>query len=215
MSTRAAQRTPDETYGPALFKAEQAFRALEPREAALRAGAEYEPAGAEGGRIVVPFFGTLYQLAWPDGTVAKATGAVETDVAVRLLLLHHLACADGTPMAGQWIAFRDLSGGLGYDAAFQRRASLRLAQVFGSGKAAFEKAARAMGGERLEFGDASFAFRLLPCIWLAVVLYVADEEFGANASVLFDGAANHYLPTEDLVVLGGMLASRLCRSGCG
>jgi hypothetical protein len=66
-------------------------------------------------------------------------------------------------------------------------------------------------GESLSFGDASFLFRMLPRLWLAVVLYLADDEFPANANVLFDAAASHYLPTEDLAVLGGLLAGRLIR----
>ncbi|HSJ53380.1 MAG TPA: DUF3786 domain-containing protein, partial [Anaerolineae bacterium] len=119
--------------------------------------------------------------------------------------------ADGTATADRWIAFRNLPGGLGYDAAFQARANLRLARAFGSERAAFEAAARSLKGESLSFGDASFLFRMLPRLWLAVVLYLADDEFPANANVLFDAAASHYLPTEDLAVLGGLLAGRLIR----
>jgi hypothetical protein len=66
-------------------------------------------------------------------------------------------------------------------------------------------------GESLSFGDASFLFRTLPRLWMAVVLYLADDEFPANANVLFDATASHYLPTEDLAVLGGLLAGRLIR----
>ncbi|RPI58153.1 MAG: DUF3786 domain-containing protein, partial [Chloroflexi bacterium] len=44
-----------------------------------------------------------------------------------ILLLHYLLTADGTATADRWIAFRNLPGGLGYDAAFQARANLRLA----------------------------------------------------------------------------------------
>jgi hypothetical protein len=69
-----------------------------------------------------------------------------------------------------------------------------------------------MGGERLSYGDSSFLFRALPRVWLAVVLNLADDEFPADASVLFDSAAEHYLPTEDLAVLAGMLAGRLIKA---
>jgi hypothetical protein len=53
--------------------------------------------------------------------------------------------------------------------------------------------------------------RVLPLVWLAVVLNLSDEEFPANVNVLFDGAASHYLPTEDLAVLGGIVAGRLIK----
>ena len=74
-------------------------------------------------------------------------------------------------------------------------------------------AAKALGGESLTYGDAAFLFPMFPRLRLAVVLYLADEEFSASANVLFDAAAGHYLPTEDLAVLGGMLAGQLIKAG--
>jgi hypothetical protein len=151
-------------------------------------------------------------VTWPRGRVEYGVDETSADIATQILLLHYLLTADGSPLADKWIAFRNLPGGLGYDAAFQGRANLRLARAFGRGATAFREAARAMGGEALAFGDASFVFRALPRVWLAVVLYLADDEFPASANVLFDASASHYLPTEDLAVLGGMLAGRLIKA---
>lgn len=204
---QAKPRTPEETYGPALEKAQQAFPHLDPDETALRAVVPYEEATFQ-----LPFFGNLYHIHWPGGTILRALDQGEADIASRILMMHYLLTADGTPLGAEWIAFRNLPGGLGYDAAFQGRASLRLAHAFGANLPGFETAARVLGGERLSFGDASFSFRLLPRVWLATVLYLADDEFPATANVLFDAAASHYLPTEDLAVLGGMLAGRLIKA---
>jgi len=203
-------RTPEETYGPALEKAQQEFPDLKPLETATRAGVSYQE-----GAFRVPFFGTEYLVSWPGSAAQRAADQAEADIATRILVLHYLLNADGAPLEDKWIAFRNLPGGLGYDAAFQGRANVRLAHAFGSNLAAFESAARSLGGERLDFGDAAFSFRLLPRVWLAVVLYLADDEFPASANVLFDGAASHYLPTEDLAVLGGMLAGRLIKAARG
>ncbi len=205
-------RTPEETYGPALRKALQAFPQLQPEEAAARAAVSYEPSSASSGRFLVPFFGAIHAVDWPAGTVRRVQDGAEADIATSILLLHYLLTADGRPLAARWIAFRNLPGGLGYYGAFQGRANLRLAQAFGTDLAAFQAAAQALSGERLDFGDASFAFRALPRVWLAVVLYLADDEFPANANVLLDGSASHYLPTEDLAILGGMLAGRLIKA---
>lgn len=200
-------RTPEETYGPALEKALQAFPQLDPHETAFRAGVAFDE-----NLFQVPFLGTVYAVQWPQGAIHRAIGQGEAEITTRILLLHYLLTADGTPLADKWITFRNLPGGLGYDAAFQGRAGRRLVRAFGNNGPAFEAAARTLGGERLSFGDASFCFRALPRLWLAVVLYLADDEFPANASVLFDGAASRYLPTEDLAVLGGLLAGRLIKA---
>jgi hypothetical protein len=209
---RARVRTPEETYGPALVKAQRAFPGLIPDQTAMRAAVPYEMQDVRSGRFEIPFFGTTYEVSWPIGRVRQAATQLEADITTRIILLHYLLTADGSSMNYDWIAFRNLPGGMGYDAAFQARANQRLAQAFGADLAAFRSAAHALGGESLSFGDASFMFRLLPRVWLAVVLHVADDEFPASANVLFDGAASHYLPTEDLAVLGGLLASRFVRS---
>ncbi len=200
-------RTPEQTYGPALAKARQALPRIDPHEAAVRAAVTYE-----NGVFQVPYFGRLHSVQWPAGAMSRASDTAEVDIATRILLLHYLLTADGTPLAADWIAFRSLPGGLGYDAAFQGRANLRLVGAFGSSVRSFEVAAHSISGERLSFGDSSFAFRVLPRVWLAVVLHLADEEFPASANVLFDASASHYLPTEDLAVLGGILAGRLVKA---
>lgn len=207
-------RSSEEIYGPALRKARRAFLKVEPKVVAAQAGVDLKADTEQSARFECTFLGTRHHISWPDGTVQRVVqGESEpADIATTLVLLHYLLTADGSAMADEWVAFRNLPGGLGYDAAFQGRANGRLVPAFGSNRAAFEAAARAIGGERLTFGDAAFAFRTLPRLWLAVVLYVADDEFPASARVLFDGSASRYLPTEDLAVLGGMLASRLIKA---
>jgi hypothetical protein len=205
-------RTPEETYEPALQKAQLAFAKLNPHQAADCAGVTYHSYTSQEGEFQVSFFGGDHHVLWPAGTIREADPHKKTDTTTRILLLHYLVTADGTPLSDRWIAFRNLPGGLGYDAAFEGRANRRLAHTFGSDRTAFESAARALGGEQLSFGNASFAFRILPRVWLAVVLYLADEEFPASANVLFDAAASHYLATEDLAVLGGILAGRLSKA---
>jgi hypothetical protein len=178
---------------------------------ATRAAVPYRSEDTARGQFEIHFLDTVYQVDWPEGSVRNVDDKKKADIATSILLLHYLLTADGTPVTGQWIAFRNLPGGLGYDAAFEGRASLRLAHAFGSNQPAFEATAKGLAGERLAFGDASFLFRALPRVWLAIVLYLTDEEFPASANVLFDAAASHYMPTEDLAVLGGILAGRLIK----
>ena len=198
-------------YESALQEAKRALQTLDPYKAAYMAGCDFHAHG-EGGQFIVPFFGRDYVVTVPR-TAVHAPDGQEPDTAARLIILHYLIHADGTPPADHWIAFRELPNGLVYDSAFHKRAGLRLAAEYGADARAFAAAAGAMNGERLAFGDASYMFRALPRIRLAVILHVGDEEFGPRVNLLFDAAAGHYLPIEDLAVLGGMLASRLIQTG--
>ena len=161
----------------------------------------------------MPFFGQPHLVTHPEGDVSA--GGAPAHVAVSILLLHYLLRADGTPPAGEWRTFRELPDGLFYAASFAERAEAPLAQAFGAGSgggyelARLHAAAAAAAGLQLDLADAAFAFQALPRLALAALVWAGDEEFPAQASVVFDANAGHYLPAEDLAGLGGLLARRL------
>ncbi len=154
----------------------------------------------------MPLFGRPHLVSYPQGVAGALGSGAPAHAAVTIALLHYLTRADGTPPAGRWIAFRELPDGLFYAAAFASRAEAPLAAL---GLAALQRAAAALGGSPLALGDAGYAFAALPRLPLAVVVWAADEEFAAQASIFFDAAAGHYLATEDLAGLGESLARSL------
>jgi hypothetical protein len=58
-------------------------------------------------------------------------------------------------------------------------------------------------------GDAAFRLLALPKIPVGCILYLGDSEVSPSINILFDEAAPHYLPTEDLTILGSLLNSAL------
>ena len=66
-----------------------------------------------------------------------------------------------------------------------------------------------MNGRAIEPGDAGFEFNILPRVPLQLVLYAADEEFPAEANILFDSTIGEILSPEDIAWLAGMLVYRL------
>jgi len=204
-------RSREKGFLGALQKARQDLQKLDPYTVSFKAACDFRPNDG-GGRFLIRFFGQDYVVQLPELSVRTDDGQ-EPDIATRLIILHYLIHADGAPPADHWIAFRELPNGRVYDSAFQGRSSLRLVRAYGMDEKGFVAAAQALGGDRLTFGDASFMFRLLPRVSMAVIVRFGDEEFGPNVTVLFDAAAGHYLPIEDLAVLGGVLASRLIKAG--
>jgi hypothetical protein len=203
---------PKKTYGLALEKAKQDLRGHDPVMAAALSGAKYEKLTTTSGRFRLKFLEKEYVIDYPEASVREEKSGQEPSTFTQILILHYLIHADGTPSADKWISFRKLPGGRGFDPAFQQHASQPLARAFGHDAEGFIKAAEALGGERLSFGSASFLFRTFPRQWVAVVLDLAAEEFPAWVNILFDGAASHYLPTEDWAVVSELLSSRLLQA---
>ena len=206
-------RSPEERYGPALLKAEEEMKTRSPQMMAELAGVDYTGAD-EAGEFTVRFWDSTYTIRFPSAVVLDDAGA-DPYIGTKIILLHYLLTAKGTPHADQWVAFREFPGGLGYNAAFEARAIRRLTATFGERLAAFETAARGLGGMPLDVGDAAFTFDLLPRVRVAVVIYEGDDEFPAAANLIFDGATGDYLPTEDIAVLGDIVASKLSKYNAG
>lgn len=224
------QAPPERRFADALAKARAEWAAADAAACAARAGCERTDAG-----VLVPLFGRPHLVSHPrgevtlaggepSGTVASGAAAPPAHVAVAILALHYLLTADGAPPAGTWIAYRELPDGLFYAPSFAARTEEPLARAFAgpapqgtgpSGLDSFREAARFMGGEALTLGDASFRFRALPRLGIAVLVWAGDDEEPGEARMLFDASAGHYLPAEDLAGLGGELARRLAAASAG
>ncbi|MDI7277283.1 MAG: DUF3786 domain-containing protein, partial [Anaerolineae bacterium] len=194
----------------ALEKARRDLQQLDPHAVALRTGSRSLRC-ATGQAVELAYWGRDLQIAWETGEVRPLSGG-SVSIPVQLIVLHYLITADGTPLADRWLSFRELPDGRVYDAAFRKRACEPLARVFGQRPAALAAAGRRLGGEVLSFGDVSFLFHVLPRVRVATILHAADDEFPAEANVLFDASMRHYLPIEDVAVLGGLVAGELIRA---
>ncbi len=158
----------------------------------------------------MPFLGRVFCLSFPSGEVAeRGTGELPPPW-LHLILLHYLLTTDGTPVADSWIAYRHLPGALLFEGRFQGMTVGPLVHAFGHDIEGFRRAGLALGGHHMSrTGDAGFRFMVLPQLPMATILYLGDEEMPASAAVLFDASAPHYLPTEDLSIVGGHLSREL------
>jgi hypothetical protein len=169
-------------------------------------GSEYLP---ERHVIRLSYLNTVYEVSFPDGGIT-GDRAGELNQDEEALLLQYLSQASGTPLAGRWISFAELPGGMLHDAPFRVEAIRPLEQVFDQRPQQLVGAAGQLGGREIRLtGDASVAIPVLPRIMMAVSLWVSDEEFPARVNMLFDAAAPWYLSTASLYVLGANLSRRL------
>lgn len=196
----------------ALALARERLKAAAPSDVAYRSGARYQPEKGASAYFELRCLNRPFQVTYPDGLVLQSDTRKPPGYALQLLILHYLVHADGHPLSGRWVAFRELPDGLIYDQAFRARVEPPLLAAFGSNLERFVGAAKALGGYKLSFGDVAFMFDALPRLPMAVIFYAGDDEFPSAVSVLYDSSAGHYLPTEDLAVLGGLLVGSLLKA---
>ena len=184
------------------------LRALDPAGIARRAGGTFD-----GRSLELSYWQTTVRLLWPGLTAVHAQDGKPCTTFDQAMLLYYLNAADGAPLAGRWIGYRELPDGGFYHQAYQGYSGDRLARAFGDHPQALQPAAEALGGEATDaLGTLAYVFKPLPRIRLAAVLWPGDEEFRARGAVLFDAASSHYMTTDGLALLGGGLAGRLARA---
>lgn len=176
-------------------------------ERAKKAGASYEK-GKGGEKITLHFFSEPYSIQFPQIEFHSPSKKV-VSLVTRILLLHYLIRADGKPLQGKWVAYKEIPGGLLYAGVFARRVTEPLQRKFGKSAQAFKETGVQSGGQLVAMGDASFTLYAFPYVPLQYVLWEGDEEFPPSVQLLFDASVDHYLTLEDIVVLGQVTTGRL------
>jgi hypothetical protein len=194
----------------------------DPQGLADRTAAEWIPFSASSaagidpplqkGEFRLPVWGQLVRLTYPGLIASYLDTGQELGVDLQALLLYHFTHSDGTPLSGQWISFAELPDGRFYNQASQGYPGNELARAFQSKEADFQHAAESLGGLRLPFGDAAFAFRALPRVALLAVLWRGDEDFPTSFKILFDASAGRHLTTDLCAILGSMLTRRIIKA---
>jgi hypothetical protein len=143
-----------------------------------------------------------FTVSYPQGTVKYRGTDLEPYFVLQIVMLNYLSRADGTPLAYDYIPYRDLEMGNAYYGAFYKTAILPLSHTFGPQPHRLPEAARPFGGLPHSAGSGiGVMLYLLPRVPLLFKIWPGDEEFPAQANILFDRYANHYLHTEDLAAV--------------
>ena len=198
-------------YRPALEAAQRALGALDPEAVAERSGATLHRSGPAH-EFRLNLLSREYRIPMPEALVYDLATGSEAGVSPTLIALHYLATADGSLVRHDWVPFRALPGGNVYEAAFRQQCLVPLVSTFGNDTEALKVAADALNGQTGIMGDLSYVFQALPRLPMALVLWLPDEEQGAEVTLLYDAVAPHYLPTEDLAALGRALAFGLMKT---
>jgi len=167
-------------------------------------------ASSEANLFHIPFLDRIYQVDYPQFEFKEQVQSEkEIPIQEQVLILHYMTAPEIPPATGHWISYREIPGASFYFSAFVKRAVEPLKKVFGQNIAGFSRAAAKLHAKKIKNGDAGFEFNVLPAVPLQLILWTGDEEFPAEANILFDNTIGQILLPEDVAWLAGMVVYRL------
>ncbi len=192
---------------PKVAQMRQDLQKFPPKDLAWRSGATLQDEQLHLEMLFQPYAVDAHSFVvrWANGQEAPSF--------FQSLILSYLQTANGAPLADRWISYRELPNGGFYHQAFQGYAPNRLSKRWGLDVDGFAAACSALGGMRLDLGDAGFMLRVLPRVHMAAIYWLGDEDFASRASILFDANAHYYMVTDGLAILGNQLVSKILAAG--
>ena len=166
----------------------------------LKSGARCLGTGSQQ-EIAIEYLNRLYRITMPNIEVLLADSQEEVSVRDRVLILHYLLSAKGTPITNKLIAFKELPGGGNYFRTFSKRAIEPLVEHFGEQPHVLIDIAGKLGAHTVAYGDVAVTVNAFNRVPITIVLWQGDEEFPAQGDILFDAAISDYLSTYDVTVL--------------
>jgi hypothetical protein len=123
--------------------------------------------------------------------------------------LFYYSRAKDEGVSGEWVKFNTLRGSWACRYKFDEEDVGKLITVFNEKQDALFAAIEKFGGKRVDFGDAAFEVSFLPNVKVLLIFEEADEEFPADARLLYDSNSVLYLPHELLGNISWFLAGRV------
>jgi len=154
----------------------------------------------DNGCLTLWHFGRHFAVSMADGTVTVLSDDKPADVTPKMNIYTLLWYASpSAALSGEWLPFRDLKGASPFSKAFQNGILEPLALTFTGNAERLAGAVNKLRGRRLS--DTGFLVPAFECMPLKLNFWDADEEFPAQASLLFDKSAVDYIHVESVVTI--------------
>ncbi|MBN1526364.1 MAG: DUF3786 domain-containing protein [Candidatus Omnitrophica bacterium] len=163
---------------------------------------------SDAGKHAIEFLADAYDINLEKRTVlSKSRNAPAKDY-ITILLLHYLIGISKKKCApsGEWVSFKEMESGRFYYSAFYEGAIKPIVKKYGEDPGKLSEAMKKFGGRDIETGDAGIEISVFPDVPVRIVIWKGDEEFEAEATMLFDKSISSIFSTEDIAVLARVLA---------
>ncbi|MGN0315274.1 MAG: DUF3786 domain-containing protein [Fusicatenibacter sp.] len=118
---------------------------------------------------------------------------------------------ENAKLLNRWVPFRDVKNASPFTAAFQRNVLDPFAATFEHQVDLLKMAAIKLGGKPLPQGDAGYEIPAFSCIPVRFLFWDGDEEFRAQANILFDYSVTDFVHVETTVTIASHGLDRLAQ----
>lgn len=212
--TPPCQKNNQYGYQLALKLAKQKLASINLEEQCQNAGAELKIA-TNSKIVTLDYLNKAYQITLPETDISPLSSQEIIQPREKLLILHYLIQASGSPVSGKKITYKELPDGASYFPTFYKRAIKPLVDNFGQKPQKLLDAAKKLGGFRADYGDLSVTINAFSRVPLTLVLWYGDDELNPEGSILFDNNISGYLSAEDITVLCETIVWRLVKISRG
>lgn len=156
---------------------------------------------SDAAHLYITYFSRPYAI---DRRTAKITRLDKPDAVIGFNLemnffnMFHYAVEHPAP-SGNLVPFRNVKRVYPFEKAYQKTILRPFEALFTGRVEALQKALRALNARPLSQGDAGGAIEVFPGLEVAVLFWDADDEFAAQANMLFDSNITDFMHEENVV----------------
>jgi hypothetical protein len=116
-------------------------------------------------------------------------------------------------LTNKWVTFSELKGASPFAPAFQTGLILPFARMFSGNTSKLKTSVSALGGSFIGNSDIGFELKAFECIPIRFLFWEGDEEFAAQANILFDTSATDFIHVESIVTIAMVGLAKLANTG--
>lgn len=155
---------------------------------------------ADGDYLTLSYYHSRYGIRRDTGEILCLEDPHPLTIFTRLNLYTLLwYCTEHAALTGEWMPFRSLKNASPFGPAFQKTVTDVFAKTFSGHLPELEQSCRTLGGKKLPHSDAGYQIDAFACIPVQFLFWDRDEEFPAQANILFDRGATGFIHVESLV----------------
>lgn len=131
----------------------------------------------------------------------------------RLMVLAYLTSAKDIELSRKLVQCYQLRGGDSFFRGVHRLPVGELETAFGKSLQLFRDVCLSLDGRQVPYGDVAVEVKVLPRLPLTFVLWIADDEFPARVSILFDSTADQHMPLDAVLAAVRATTKRIIDRG--